>query len=131
MGRLFNGKHNLRVRGRKINLELEPSLGGHVGQYSTQAQSRGTKLLRPLPLSRAQSRRAVLQQRGCERVSGTPRHCERSEAIHSFLLWQNGLLRFARNDGVGDGLLRGACHRARVRATRWLAMTVSVARRMG
>src|SRR5665213_1620170 len=23
-----------------------------------------------------------------------------------------------------DGLLRGACHRARVRATRWLAMTV-------
>jgi hypothetical protein len=28
---------------------------------------------------------------------------------------------------VGDyGLLRGACHRARVRATRWLAMTVEV-----
>jgi hypothetical protein len=25
-----------------------------------------------------------------------------------------------------DGLLRGACHRARVRATRWLAMTKSV-----
>src|SRR4030088_1552640 len=23
----------------------------------------------------------------------------------------------------GDGLLRGACHRARIRATRWLAMT--------
>jgi hypothetical protein len=23
-----------------------------------------------------------------------------------------------------DGLLRGACHRARVRATRWLAMTI-------
>src|SRR5258706_9813676 len=23
-----------------------------------------------------------------------------------------------------DGLLRGACHRARIRATRWLAMTV-------
>jgi hypothetical protein len=40
-----------------------------------------------------------------------PRHCERSEAIHSF---------FARR----DGLLRGACHRARIRATRWLAMTV-------
>jgi len=38
------------------------------------------------------------------------RHCERSEAIHSF---------FARQ----DGLLRGACHRARIRATRWLAMT--------
>jgi hypothetical protein len=26
-----------------------------------------------------------------------------------------------------DGLLRGACHRARIRATRWLAMTVVVA----
>jgi hypothetical protein len=25
----------------------------------------------------------------------------------------------------GYGLLRGACHRARIRATRWLAMTVS------
>jgi hypothetical protein len=39
------------------------------------------------------------------------RHCERSEAIHSFFMWR-------------DGLLRGACHRARVRATRWLAMTL-------
>src|SRR5260221_57261 len=51
------------------------------------------------------------------------RHCEErpvrrsskseggsDEAIHSF---------FARR----NGLLRGACHRARVRATRWLAMT--------
>ena len=37
------------------------------------------------------------------------RHCEErsDEAIHSF---------FARQ----DGLLRGACHRARIRATRWL-----------
>jgi transposase len=33
------------------------------------------------------------------------------EAIHSF---------FARR----NGLLRGACHRARIRATRWLAMTI-------
>jgi hypothetical protein len=42
------------------------------------------------------------------------RHCERSEAIHSFFLLQDGLLR------------RGACHRARIRATRWLlAVTVS------
>src|SRR6266852_649067 len=38
------------------------------------------------------------------------RHCERSEAIH-------------RRHGKKDGLLRGACHRARIRATRWLAMT--------
>ena len=56
-------------------------------------------------------------------MSGILRHCERSEAIHSFLLWRDGLLRFARNDGRGDGLRRGACHRARIRATRWLAMT--------
>src|SRR5450755_2330350 len=33
------------------------------------------------------------------------------EAIHSSYTWR-------------DGLLRGACHRARIRATRWLAMTV-------
>jgi hypothetical protein len=40
------------------------------------------------------------------------RHCEErsDEAIHSSVLWH-------------DGLLRGACHRARIRATRWLAMT--------
>ena len=40
------------------------------------------------------------------------RHCEErsDEAIHSFFTPQ-------------DGLLRGACHRARIRATRWLAMT--------
>jgi hypothetical protein len=34
---------------------------------------------------------------------------DRDEAIHA-------LVRI-------DGLLRGACHRARIRATRWLAMT--------
>jgi len=28
------------------------------------------------------------------------RHCERSEAIHSFFVRQDGLLRFARNDGL-------------------------------
>src|SRR5258708_6421408 len=40
------------------------------------------------------------------------RHCEErsDEAIHSSFAWR-------------DGLLRGACHRARIRATRWLAMT--------
>jgi len=42
------------------------------------------------------------------------RHCEErsEEAIHSSIC------------GANYGLLRGACHRARVRATRWLAMTV-------
>src|SRR5256885_12662397 len=47
-----------------------------------------------------------------ENADACPRHCEErsDEAIHSSL-WR-------------DGLLRGACHRARIRATRWLAMTV-------
>jgi hypothetical protein len=39
-----------------------------------------------------------------------PRHCERSEAIQTF-------------DAARAGLLRGACQRARIRATRWLAKT--------
>jgi hypothetical protein len=30
-----------------------------------------------------------------------------------------------------DELLRGACHRARIRATRWLAMTISQLRHSG
>ena len=38
----------------------------------------------------------------------TTRHCERSEAIQAPQV---------------ERLLRGACHRARIRATRWLAMT--------
>jgi hypothetical protein len=32
------------------------------------------------------------------------RHCERSEAIHAFFAWRDGLLRFARNDGDGQQL---------------------------
>jgi hypothetical protein len=43
-------------------------------------------------------------------IRATLRHCERSEAIHLATQRKNGLL-------------RGACHRARIRATRWLAMT--------
>jgi hypothetical protein len=34
------------------------------------------------------------------------RHCERSEAIHSFFARQDGLLRFARNDGSTIGCLK-------------------------
>src|SRR5712671_5620837 len=49
-----------------------------------------------------------MARRGREIASAVPRHCERSEAIHSFFTRQDGLLRFARNDGVGDGLLRCA-----------------------
>jgi hypothetical protein len=51
-----------------------------------------------------------MASRGRAVMSG--RHCERSEAIHSSSFC------------CGYGLLRGACHRARIRATRWLAMTV-------
>ena len=39
---------------------------------------------------------------------------EAKQSILSFLVLY-GLLRFARNDGAGDGLLRGACHRSRQR----------------
>jgi hypothetical protein len=47
-----------------------------------------------------------------ECAASSTRHCERSEAIHCPRLRRHGLLR------------RGACHRARIRATRWLlAMT--------
>jgi hypothetical protein len=50
--------------------------------------------------------------RDCRRENAQLRHCERSEAIQSCQNTDSGLLR------------RGACHRTRIRATRWLlAMT--------
>jgi hypothetical protein len=36
-------------------------------------------------------------------------HCERSEAIHSFFALQDGLLRFARNDGFKSYLAARDC----------------------
>ncbi len=52
--------------------------------------------------------------RRCQRIEYKthPRHCE--ERLRRSNPWR----RKRR-----DGLLRGACHRARIRATRWLAMT--------
>ena len=47
---------------------------------------------------------------GVTRWPTAHRHCERSEAIQTF-------------GAARTGLLRGACHRAGVRPTRWLAMT--------
>src|SRR5450432_303317 len=47
--------------------------------------------------------------RECEAMSR--RHCERSEAIHSFLARHDGLLRFARND-MPYLILRSALLRA-------------------
>jgi hypothetical protein len=41
-----------------------------------------------------------------------PRHCERSEAIHCHRIFRT------------MDCFRGACHRARIGATRWLAMTI-------
>ena len=71
----------------------------------------------PRPLyfwaSGSSTTRALSAPRDRENVSEfARRHCEErsDEAIHSS---------FARR----HGLLRGACHRARMRATRWLAMT--------
>jgi hypothetical protein len=66
----------------------------------------------PTPSSRAKvfaKTRARSAPRERERMFN--RHCERSEAIH-------------RAASKKAGLLRGACHRARIRATRWLAMTI-------
>src|SRR5437588_7818914 len=58
--------------------------------------------------------RQVRDHRHCEEPTGPafggPDDKLRDEAIHSFFSWH-------------DGLLRGACHRARIRATRRLAMT--------
>jgi hypothetical protein len=47
----------------------------------------------------------------CDKREAFAQGSESDEAIHSFFAPRNGLL-------------RGACHRARIRATRWLAMTV-------
>src|SRR6266851_3537964 len=65
-----------------------PSLGGRFINASGASRREGVK-------SRLQFR---------ERASAVPRHCERSEAIHSFFTRRDGLLRFARNDGRGSGI---------------------------
>src|SRR5437868_5506099 len=44
------------------------------------------------------------------------RHCEPSEAIHSFFARRHGLLRYARNDVVG---LRLACGRSKRGCDAW------------
>src|SRR5260370_34667069 len=49
--------------------------------------------------------------RGRELTRAPSLRAQRSNPFFSFFSWR-------------DGLLRGACHRARIRATRWLAMTV-------
>ncbi len=81
------------------------------------------RLLEQKPSAIVPKREAAAYGSPLSRGRHVNRHCEfvrrsstseggSDEAIHSF---------FAQR----DGLLRGACHRARIRATRWLAMTVS------
>ena len=54
---------------------------------------------------------------------------QRDEAIHGASQVENWIASLAlAMTTMGRGLLRGACHRARVRATRWLATTQSKAR---
>jgi hypothetical protein len=43
-------------------------------------------------------------------ISSSPRHCERSEAIHLAARRKNGLFRFARNDGCVRQTTRRANH---------------------
>src|SRR5450756_2652018 len=65
-----------------------------------------------------------------------PRECE---VVSPFVIARSTLVRRSPPSGEGGcdeaihpffkpryGLLRGACHRARIRATRWLAMTVEL-----
>src|SRR5258708_23822908 len=81
----------------------------HIARETAGAAST-RRSLRPLLLG---AKRFARPGRNAPRECGGvffARHCERSEAIHSS---------FTRR----HGLLRGACHRARIRATRWLAMT--------
>ncbi len=68
--------------------------------------------LRPL-FSRAGDSNKTRAHRAAGMRSHVCGHCEErsDEAIHSCLTRSHGLL-------------RGACHRVRIRATRWLAMTV-------
>ena len=70
------------------------------------------------PNSKAFSEQQSAEYRHCEEPTGPafdgPDDKLRDEAIQPSFL--------------ASGLLRGACHRARVRATRWLAMTEEVAR---
>jgi hypothetical protein len=56
-----------------------------------------------------------------------PRECEvvSKPSLRGGKRRSNPSLRFTRR----NGLRRGACHRARIRATRWLAMTEEAAER--
>ena len=54
----------------------------------------------------------------CRRRSRSPAQNSSSRDVRSAQLRSNPSL-------PGSGLLRGACHRARIRATRWLAMTLT------
>src|SRR5205807_9715590 len=76
----------------------------------TPSMMRGACASLPRPTTRLlMSRMAVMQ-------STFPRHCERSEAIHLSQLPCGcyGLLRFARNDGVGQSLAAPALLHARI-----------------
>jgi hypothetical protein len=61
--------------------------------------------------ARDHQRLGCIAPRGRERVSGLVVIARSNATKQSILSWRR------------DGLLRGACHRARIRATRWLAMT--------
>ena len=85
--------------------------------HETAGAARTRSSLRPLT-SRAErsSKLGRFAPRDRERVFG--RHCERSEAIHLATRRKNGLLRCARNDGIGDGML-GCLKSEPARSGRW------------
>src|SRR6266446_3286020 len=102
----------MSVAVRFVNLQPSVSLGDKslmAGLCSQQSRCRFRSAEKSLDAARSGaviSSSVGLGTRHCEERSDEAIHCHRCS---------------------GCGLLRGACHRARIRATRWLAMTVSVA----
>src|ERR1700756_3841639 len=85
-----------------------------VSLHNFAHETAGAACIRHSPLPRFGAKRFAKPGRNAPRECGGVfgRHCEERQRR------SNPFLRLPR-----DGLLRGACHRARVRATRWLAMT--------
>ncbi len=123
-GFYYVAKKNSRTMTDKlVKKKYDPVARKHVEFREVQDQI-GLHLLRMnlggilgVPFSfggrRRQTIYAVRRDFAALHPSYATRHCEErsDEAIHASVLPRHGLL-------------RGACHRARIRATRWLAMTV-------
>src|SRR5437879_4053739 len=95
----------------------EPVCSWAAYSYATCLRDRGCSAhpVFPAPSSVSEGKRnAKPRAHGAARARAHvhQRHCEEQSdaAIQSFLLWRQGLLRFARNDGIktGDALVKNA-----------------------